>query len=53
MNRDEWEDLRDELAEAADGSKVIVTPPDSAAPMGMGFAWLYNLQGLSHEDSVS
>jgi len=48
MNQDEWDDLRDELAEAADGSNVSLTTCDSTATMGMGFVMLCNLQGLSH-----
>lgn len=53
MNQDEWDDFKDELAEAADGSKVVVTTSDSTTPLGMCFVSVYNLRSLSHEDPMS
>ncbi|KAI6673781.1 hypothetical protein NL676_001687 [Syzygium grande] len=48
-----WDHLRSQLAKAADGTKVIVTTRDAKVPNITSSPLPYNLQGLSHEDSLS
>ncbi|XP_030525875.1 disease resistance protein RGA2-like isoform X2 [Rhodamnia argentea] len=48
-----WDHLRSHLAEAANGTKVIVTTRDAKVPVITSSLLAYNLQGLSHEDSIS
>ncbi|KAF8039296.1 hypothetical protein BT93_B1738 [Corymbia citriodora subsp. variegata] len=53
MNWAGWHHLRSQLAEAANGTKVIVTTRDAKVPVITSSLLVYNLQGLSHEDSMS
>ncbi|KAL3715780.1 hypothetical protein ACJRO7_007515 [Eucalyptus globulus] len=53
MNWADWDYLRSQLAEAANGTKVIVTTRDEKVRIITNSLLVYNLQGLSHEDSMS
>ncbi|XP_030457968.2 disease resistance protein RGA2-like [Syzygium oleosum] len=53
MNWAGWDHLRSQLAEAANGTKVIVTTRDAKVPIITSSPLAYNLQGLTHEDSMS
>lgn len=53
MNCAGWDHLRSHLAEAARGTKVLVTTRDAKIPAITSSLWAYNLQGLSHEDSMA
>ncbi|KAK3405503.1 hypothetical protein EUGRSUZ_K01715 [Eucalyptus grandis] len=53
MNWADWDYLRSQLAEAANGTKVIMTTRDKNVRIVTNSLLVYNLQGLSHEDSLS
>ncbi|KAF8028478.1 hypothetical protein BT93_E1176 [Corymbia citriodora subsp. variegata] len=48
-----WDYLRSQLAEAADGTRIIMTTRDAKVPAITSSLLAYNLQGLSYEDSIS